>query len=243
MHRAVWAVVNGVQLLFVVVWTAGWISLALVAVLLGGRDVALLMARKLWAPGLLIIGRIRIEVRGAERLPSDGSWYLACNHQSILDIPVLFASIPAPVHFVAKKELARVPFLGWYMAATGMVFVDRKRRFRGPESLSRAAALLRDGRTVVSFPAGTRNREGAVGRFKTGGFSVPIEARVPVVPAAIDGTSRFLPPGTFRARPGTVRVAFGEPIPTEGLERNDRRGLARRAEEAVRRLHRELTES
>lgn len=238
--EALWRVVNLVQFVFTVGWTAFWISVAFLATLLAGKRASLWLARRVWAPGLLPSGPVWVEARGVERLRVPGGALLVANHSAYLDIPVLFKVVPRALHFVAKRELARVPLLGWYIAAMGMVFVDRHDRQAALRSLGAAASLLARGELVVTFPEGTRSPDGTLRPFKHGGFLAAIEAGVPVVPVAIEGMSRVMAPRGFRFRPGRVRVAIGEPIPTAGMAHDQRAELARRAEEAVRRLLAEL---
>ena len=232
-----WLPLNALQLVATIVWSAFWISVALVVALVGRkREPALWLARHVWAPGMVAIGLSRLRVVGRERLDFRRSHFFVANHQSWLDIPVLFAAVPAPLHFLAKQELARVPFLGWYIAAMGMVFVDRADRRKALASVSRAGALLAAGGSLVSFPEGSRAAPDGFGRFKTGGFAAVLDSGVhdvDVVPVAIVGAGRILPRDGFRVRPGKVEVRFGEPIPVTGLAHQDRAQLARRAEEAV----------
>lgn len=232
-----WLPVNGLQLLATLVWGAFWITVALVVSLLARRrGPSLWLARRVWAPGQIAIGLSRLRVAGREQLDFGRPCFFVANHQSWLDIPVLFAAVPVPLHFVAKQELARVPFLGWYMAAMGMVFVDRSARRKAIASVDAAGELLAAGASLVSFPEGTRSAPGELGRFKSGGFAAVLESRGPqvaVVPVGIAGAGRILPRGGFRVRPGIVEARFGEPIPVAGLGLADRVALARRAEEAV----------
>lgn len=232
-----WLPLNALQLVATFAWGAFWISLALVVALVARRrEPALWMARWIWAPGQIAIGLSRLTVVGRERLARDRPRFFVANHQSWLDIPVLFAAVPEPLHFIAKQELARVPFLGWYIAAMGMVFVDRSARRKAVASVGAAGELLAAGGSLVSFPEGTRSAPGELGRFKTGGFAAVLEASAPavdVVPVGIVGAGRILPRGGFRVRPGRVEVRFGEPLAVTGLDRDDRAALARRAEAAV----------
>ena len=64
--------------------------------------------------------------------------FFVANHRSWLDIPALFVALPRPVLFVAKRELSRVPFLGRYIAAMGMVFIDRSHRQDSARSVGAA---------------------------------------------------------------------------------------------------------
>jgi 1-acyl-sn-glycerol-3-phosphate acyltransferase len=232
--QLVWPLINAVQAVYAAVWTAGWILVALaVAAATRRRRLVLALAHRVWAPGLLRAGAAPLEVLGLDRLDLSRPCLFAANHQSWVDIPALVAALPVPLLFLGKRELARVPFLGWYMETMGMVFVDRRERLEAARSVATAAERLRQGWSLLSFPEGSRTRDGRVQRFKSGGFAAAIEAGVPVVPVVLEGTGRILPRDGFRARPGRIRVVVGEPIPTAGLTRADRSALARRTQERV----------
>ncbi len=232
-----WLLVNLLQGLFTVFWTVGWISVALLlAFLTGRRELGLWLARRVWAPGLLFGAGAHLEVEGLKGLDCSRPYLLVANHQSWIDIPALFRVVPRPLRFVAKEELARVPFLGAFMRATGMVFLERRGSKRTVLGLNQAAELLREGAWLVSFPEGTRSRDGRLGPFRTGTFAAAIEAGMEVVPIALEGPGVVLPPGGFRVRPGKIRVRFGEPISAANFKSSERARLAREAETAVRNL-------
>src|SRR5690606_1948384 len=94
--------------------------------------------------------------------------------------------------------------------------------------------------SILAYPEGTRSRSSRVLPFKKGAFVVAVEAQVPVVPVAIHGADRVLSSTGFRVRPGTIRVAIGEPIETKGMGRDDRDALTRKVHDEVCRLHRLL---
>ncbi|MDD5563952.1 MAG: lysophospholipid acyltransferase family protein [Thermoanaerobaculaceae bacterium] len=236
--RAAWAALNAVQLAFALLWSAACISAALVVFALTRRRAApLAMARRLWAPGLLRGAGARVEVEGADELDAASAYLFAANHQSNIDVPALFVALPAPLRFVVKRELRAVPFLGWYIAAMGMVFVDRAGPRDAVKSMWRVPEILRAGQSVACFPEGTRSRDGAIRPFKSGSIAMAIEAGVPVVPVALIGTGGVLPPHGFRVRPGVLRVRVGRPIATAGLAVSQRGELARRVRDEVERLY------
>jgi len=219
------------------VWSAVWITVALaVRAVTGDRRPALALARKVWSPGLIYGAGARLEIEGGENAGLDPACFFVANHQSWIDVPALFVAIPRPLLFLGKKELARVPFLGWYMGAMGMVFVERGERLQTGRSVNEAAERLRQGWSLLSFPEGGRSRDGRVQRFKGASFAAAIDAGAPVVPVAIRGAAAVLPRDGFRVRPGRIQVAIGEPIPTAGLTRADRADLALRTQREVEHL-------
>jgi 1-acyl-sn-glycerol-3-phosphate acyltransferase len=236
-----WFPINLLQAVLVALWTGGGIPLTLIAcVVLRRKHLGLTLARRVWAPVILRFGPVRLRVESRARLDPSLTYFFAANHQSWVDIPALFAALPVPLLFLAKRELARIPFLGSYMEAMGMVYVDRAARKESTRTVSQAAQRLREGFSILSFPEGTRSPDGCVRQFKTATFAAALESGVPVVPVALEGPARILPRDGFRVRPGTIRLAIGEPIPTAGLKRDDRAELARRAQEEVERLLAEM---
>lgn len=222
------------QLVFTLAWTAGLICLAsLVRVATRSQHWPLRMAARLWAPGLLAGAGARLRIEGAGRVDWSQPCVLVANHQSIIDVCALFRAAPVPLRFVLKQEMARVPFVGWYARRMGMVFIERGAARSAPQRLREAVALVRGGASLCAFPEGTRSRDGHVGPFKGGVLQVAIEAGVPVVPVALQGSGAVLPAAGFRVRPGTITVRFGDPIATSGLCSDDRNALARQARTAV----------
>jgi 1-acyl-sn-glycerol-3-phosphate acyltransferase len=143
--------------------------------------------------------------------------------------------LPAPLFFIAKAELFRLPILGWYMRAVGMVPVDRRAGARGGLDLSQFSRAAETS-GVVAFPEGTRSRDGRLGSFKRGAFSAAIAAQIPIVPIAIENAAQVVGRRGMSARPGTIRVHYGREISTVGLDQKDRAGLAEEAREEVARL-------
>lgn len=162
--------------------------------------------------------RMRLTVTGADRVPLDRAYVYMSNHQSHIDIPVLYATVPSPtLRMVAKTELFRLPVFGYAMRIGHMIEVNRSDRARAVESLRRASELIDRGVSVWIAPEGSRSRTGALGPLKKGGFHLARDTGTPIVPVAISGTYNVLPPDTLRmAYDVPVHVAFGAPIPVEG---------------------------
>lgn len=233
LRRAGWMAINSVQLVFTLLWTAGWICLALLLRLACRQRVPLRMAARCWAPGLLAGAGARLQVQGIEHVDWSQPLVLVANHQSVIDACALFRAVPTPLHFVLKQEMARMPFVGWYARRMGMIFIERGSARSSPQRLRNAVDLVRGGAQLGAFPEGARSRDGSVGAFKGGVLQVAIAAGVPVVPVGISGSGAVLPAAGFRVRPGVIRVRFGSPIATCGMHSQDRNALARRARDAV----------
>ena len=218
----------------IVFWTVFWISASLVVALVTfNRRMPLKMGRRIWAPGVLALAGMKLKVGLLPAVDWARPHIFAMNHQSMLDIPVAFAVLPVDLRFIAKHSLARVPFLGWYMTLTGMVFVNRSRPTIAYESLARAARRIRDGVNILVYPEGTRPTDGRLLPFKRGAFGLAIDAGVPVVPVAVNPSWRCLPSGHFVVSPGEVQVRVGEPISTSDRTPADRDTLTAEVHDAV----------
>lgn len=232
---------NILQALFLLSWSVVWISIAFVATLLTfNRNTALVLARRCWAPGLLWGAQADFRVEPNPNIDWKTPHIYAMNHQSMLDIVCAFAGLPVNIRFVAKHSLAYVPFLGWYMWLTGMVFINRSNRFKAVESLKLAGKRIREGANIIAYPEGTRTVDGKVQPFKKGPFVLAIEAGVPIVPVAIEGSHQALPTGGFRLRPRVIRMKLGAPIPTVGRAPGERDALLREVRDAIIQLNLEL---
>ena len=228
-------VLNVLEFAFTLLWTAGWISVSLALQLVSGRpDRALNMARTRWAPGLVgPAGGLTVE--GADAIDWSRPYLVVANHESLLDICVLFMAVPVPLRFLLKEEMRRVPFVAGYACATGMLFISRDDRRAGPQLRRQVAGVLGAGQSLCLFPEGTRTRDGRLGEFKSGSFQAAIDAGVEVLPIALHGTGAVLPArGFFRVSRGPMRATVGQPLPVAGrVGAAGRQALAREAQDAV----------
>lgn len=156
----------------------------------------------------------KIEVRGLEHIQKDRQYIVVTNHQSLLDIIAVLAGIPLNFKFIAKKELFRVPFLGWFMSLAGYVPLDRGKRESAREVLEASRRWLDRGASLLFFPEGTRSRDGKIREFKVGAFKLASEKQIPILPVVIHGTGDAIPKHSLLVRKGSrFRVTIGEPVP------------------------------
>jgi 1-acyl-sn-glycerol-3-phosphate acyltransferase len=184
-------------------------------------DAYLALAR-LWGRSLFKAWGVRLHVEGAEQVDFAAPHLYMSNHQSHTDILALYATIPTPVRFLAKKELKYIPIFGWGMAVANYVFIDRGKQSEAFRSIDLAAERIAKGHAVVVFPEGTRSRDGALRDFKKGGFVLAMKSGVPVIPVGIVGTYAVLPNHSWIIHGSCdVTVRFGDPIPTTGVTRDE----------------------
>jgi 1-acyl-sn-glycerol-3-phosphate acyltransferase len=201
-------------------------------------DWFLLFARG-WARSILRLAGISVRMLHPERLDPARSYVVVSNHESFCDIPVLLASLPVSLRFMAKRSIFRVPVLGWSIAAAGFIPVDRGERGRGAATVDAALRRLRGGRSVVIFPEETRTADGSLLPFKQGAALLALRSGLPVLPLGIAGTRRTLPKGSWRISGGPVVLAAGSPLPVEGRRPSERRDLTRNLQAVIESLREE----
>lgn len=203
--------------LFCIFIAAAWTTIlfpvtVVVMALTLSTDGAMWVVSRVWSPVLIWAGGGKLEVRGLDNVDFTRPTIFVANHQSTIDIPVLFRALPVTFTFVAKKALKYVPFLGWYMTLSRFVFVDRGNHREAVASLDEAARRIRGGISIAMFPEGTRSDDCRVRPFKKGPFALAMKAGVQVVPVTIEGTGKLMPKNSWNITPGPIRVQVGKPI-------------------------------
>jgi long-chain acyl-CoA synthetase len=198
-----------------------------------------------------VFARMRIE--GLEHLRDlHGPVVFASNHQSHMDVPVIFAALPgrwrAQTAPAMAKEFFRAHFfptghtwrqwftntLNYYLAAFYFnAFPLPQREAGARQTLKYIGELTGSGWSVLIFPEGVRAEDDQIREFRGGIGMIGSRLDVPVVPVRLEGVNQVLHPKWKMVRPGPVRVAFGAPMRLRG---DDYAALARQVEERVKAL-------
>lgn len=167
---------------------------------------------KIWA-SMTIAPFFRLKIQGFENLPpKESPAVYVSNHQSFLDIYTLL-TLGRNFKFVSKTSIFLYPIVGWAMFLMGTLPLKRMDRKSQLQTLKRCMELVKNGGSVFFFPEGTRSKDGSLGTFKKGAFSIAAKTGVPVVPITLMGTGKIMPvgmEGTLNA--GMVKVVIHQPI-------------------------------
>ena len=196
---------------------------------LGSRTLAVL-----WAKLNSIVLRMQVTVEGRDNIKPQQSYVLVANHESALDILLIYGYLPIELKWVMKKELRRVPIIGGACAAMGHILIDRSNSTQAVESIQNASAKLTQGMSVMFFPEGTRSNDGRILPFKKGAFRLAVDLSIPVLPITIEGTRNMLPTGTLDWRPGRVALRIHPALRTAELTSRSVAELSNRAESMIR---------
>jgi 1-acyl-sn-glycerol-3-phosphate acyltransferase len=161
---------------------------------------------------LFAVIRCDVRVVGKEHMETPGAKIYASNHTSYFDVLPLMLGLGVPYRFVAKMEVAHMPFIGTFLKQMGHLKFNRT----DPESRLRQAQemeeVLRNGESVFVFPEGTFTGEDGVRPFQLGAFKAAVVTGAPIIPVSLAGTRRFLREGTYLPRPTSVTITLSPPI-------------------------------
>ena len=213
------------------VWTAICATGAALSALMNKPHWVTVVTRA-WGRGIIAVCGITVEVEGLENLAGLEHYVLVSNHQSFFDTFAIAGFMPGNPRFVAKKELLKIPIVGFAMRQGGHILIDRD---SGGKAIRKAIQIIRSGLDVCVYAEGHRYNDGHVHEFEDGAAWLAILSRLPAVPMSITGSGRFYPRGAIFVTPGlSMRMRIGKPIATENMRSRDRTELTHRLEEAVR---------
>jgi len=162
-----------------------------------------------------------VNVKGKENILPNTSYVVIPNHQSYYDIFLIYGWLGLDIKWVMKKELAKIPGIGFGSKKVGHIFIDRSNTKSAMESLQAARQKLVNGTSVVIFPEGTRSRTGQLIPFKRGGFKLALELKLPILPVTVINTRNILPADSLNLLPGKVKMIIHPVINTSEYNENN----------------------
>lgn len=174
-----------------------------------------------WAKSILWVCGIKVKVRGLQNAKINKPRIYMSNHQSYFDVFALLAYLPVDFKFIMKKELMRIPILGFAMRRAGYIGIDRENPRRTVKSMNQAADKIKRGISMVMFPEGTRSPDGSIQEFKRGGFNLAIKSGADIIPVAIRDSHRIVPKGSLKIRKGSFEMCIGHPISLQDYRKKD----------------------
>lgn len=158
---------------------------------------------------------LELAVKGQEYLWEKRPAVFIFNHQSSVDMFVAAKLIRKNAVGIAKKELKNMPIIGQLMAASGVIFIDRKDKDKAIEAMKPAVDALQSGTSIIIFPEGTRSKDKTLGSFKKGAFHLAMEAGVPLVPIILRNAADAMPNGGTLFRATAIEIKVLPPVSTK----------------------------
>lgn len=202
------------------------------------------LARRLWYELLRRVLQLaavlicRVRHTGYHNIPRCGGVLVVCNHQSVLDPPIVGMGCPRQMNYLARESLFTFAPFRWLISSVNAIPIDRQgQRLSG---IKAALERLKRGEMVLIFPEGTRSRDGRIQPFRPGFCALAQRSGAAILPVAIEGAFQAWPPGRRWPRPGTVHVHFGQPLMPAQTATWDEQRLASEVERRVRQCHARL---
>lgn len=232
------AVLTPFRILIVIVWTlfSGIFGMLLLLLLWNPALTQMITTRWIWSPVLLGVCGVRVRLHGKENIDMQNTHVYVANHASQFDIVALCRVMPITLFFVAKKELAKIPIVGWYIYLLGHIYVDRSNAESAKQSMKDAATKIKGGKNVISFAEGTRSKTGELLMFRRGPFIIAKQGNIDIVPVAIEGSHYVLASGSFKPRSGVINIYIGKVISHKEYQNMTVEELAAFAREKVKDL-------
>lgn len=180
---------------------------------------------------LSLIAGIKYTVQGAEKLEATRPCVIVSNHQSTLDMVTMGRVFPSRCVVIGKKEILRIPFIGWFFYIAGNYAVDRKNHSSAMGTMGRVSERMKKEDTALwLYPEGTRSyfRTPDLLDFKKGAFRTAIDAQCPVIPVIFSVYTHVYDEKARRWPGGEVIITVLDPIPTTGLKPEDTQALLER---------------
>ena len=174
-----------------------------------------------------------VRISGREKIRRDEAYVMVANHQSLLDILVLFRLF---VHFkwVSKIENFRIPLIGWNMRLNRYIELRRGDRSSVVQMLTQCKETLAAGSSVMIFPEGTRSPDGRLRSFKTGAFVLAKNTGRPILPIVVEGTASALPKrGVVLQGRHRIRITILDEIRPESFASESAEDLALRVQALI----------
>ncbi len=171
---------------------------------------------RLWGRIIAYAVPMIVSAFGKAHINTGQSYVLVANHQSQLDIPLIYGWIGVDFRWVLKKELRKMPIIGMCCEKLGHIIIDRSDQATAVAAINAAKKRIGNGTSILFFPEGTRSRDGHLLPFKKGAFKFALDMGLPIVPVTIRGTRRILPPDTIGLFPGRVQMIIHPAIETKG---------------------------
>lgn len=212
-------------------------SISLIASLFDGTGRVQHSIAQAWGGVVLRVALSPVRVIGAENFQRGLAAVYVSNHLSYMDTPVVLDKLPFQFRILARHDLFKIPFIGWYLQRSGQIPVDSTSLRSTLASLNRGVKALQAGMPLVIFPEGGRSLDGHLQDFLSGPAYMAIRAQVPIVPMALIGTYELMPMHTYHLTPRPLLLVVGAPISTQGYTSKTADALTLRIRDTIAEMY------
>ncbi|HCC51849.1 MAG TPA: 1-acyl-sn-glycerol-3-phosphate acyltransferase [Porphyromonadaceae bacterium] len=197
---------------------------------LGGERFFSYYPGALWSRMACALSLCPVTVKGRENIKKGQSYIFVGNHQSAYDIFVIYGFLGAPIKWMMKKGLAKIPFVGHACRMAGFIFVDNSSARSAQKSVTEAEHKLKHGRSLIIFPEGARTSDGHLGRFKRGAYQIAVDQQLPIIPITLNGPYKVMRIDSWDIRPHRMEMVIHPPVTPHQKEEDDKEMLQKLAD-------------
>lgn len=183
---------------------------------------------------ILFISGVKTTVIGRENVPKNEPVLYIANHRSYFDVPVAYASIPTLTGFMAKKEIAKIPFVSYWMRFLQCLFLDRDDIKQGLKTVLKAIEQVKAGYSIFISPEGTRSQGTEMRPFKEGSFKIAEKTGCAIIPVSISNTDEVFENHVPWIHSAHVIIEYGKPIYPKELSKEQQKFLGSYVQDIIR---------
>lgn len=187
-----------------------------------------------WARCIAAVAFMSPTIHNRDVFDSGQSYVIVANHQSAMDIILVYGWLGVDFRWVMKQEVRKIPVMGYACYRIGHVFINRRSTSSALKSLEAAKQKICNGTSVFFFPEGTRSNSSDLLPFKRGAFKMALDLQLPILPVTLIDMNRSLPNRTINLQPANVGMQFHAPIPAAGLSEDDLPELIEQTMQSIR---------
>lgn len=179
----------------------------------------------------------KIDIKGEENIKKGQTYIIVSNHQSALDIVLLYGLW---MHFkwVARKEIFSIPVIGWNLWLNRHIAIDRTSVRSARKMILQAQKHLKMGSSILIFPEGTRSMDGTIKRFKEGAFMLAKKANCAILPVVLEGSMEVFPRNGYVIKAKqTFKLRILPEIKPESFQNKEVDELAKEVQATITEVH------
>ena len=207
--------------------------LAVVLSLLVNQKTGSFVGGTIWSRLNLFFTPVWVKTVGKKNIQKKQSYVIVANHLSAYDVFILYGWLGIDFKWVMKKEIRKIPGVGFGSDAVGHIFIDRSSKKAAIETIAAAEKKIRNGTSVAFFPEGTRSRTGEMLPFKKGAFKFAYDLGLPILPVTIVGTDKIFPTNTMNLMPGKAKLVVHPAISIDQYKEENMNELVAHVREVI----------
>lgn len=188
---------------------------------------------------IFLIGGVKVQCEGVEKVPSDEPIMYIANHRSYCDILAGYMTVPTLTGFISKDMLEKVPFIRVWMRLLKCLFLDRNNPKEGLKVILQGIEQIKSGYSVFIMPEGTRNPNEnllPLMPFHEGSFRLSTKTGCAIVPVAMKNTDKVIRKKFPWIKPCVIQVVYGEPVYPNDLAEEEQKHIGRYMQEKMKEM-------